>query len=313
MSSDRKVGRKPSITDEEALEFHSMGKPGKIEINPTKPMATQVDWSILVAEIEQTGELSAALLQRMAALASRAERIAVDAEREGHPETIVTDSLLVAAQCRLELREWRAADALFDRAANYEVPEPLAIYAGHVARLCVIELLGVRAAPVAADVLDDLSTSARLGVERARRVLAIARRSERVHPDDVATARGAVLACSAYVGDAATALPAALAWCPSGGPLDDALAELARRTVAAGGVLLDPLPGHAVDADEALARLRAGLAAVEQAWRSGAMAPPQVATALHAFREPPGGERLTALRAWPSFRADVDDLAARVR
>jgi malate dehydrogenase (oxaloacetate-decarboxylating)(NADP+) len=46
MSSDRKTGRKPSITDEEALEFHSMGKPGKIEINPTKPMATQRDLSL---------------------------------------------------------------------------------------------------------------------------------------------------------------------------------------------------------------------------------------------------------------------------
>jgi len=34
------------FTDEEALAFHSRGKPGKIEINPTKPMATQRDLSI---------------------------------------------------------------------------------------------------------------------------------------------------------------------------------------------------------------------------------------------------------------------------
>lgn len=46
MSSDKKVSRKPSITDEEALEFHRMGKPGKLEINPTKPMATQRDLSL---------------------------------------------------------------------------------------------------------------------------------------------------------------------------------------------------------------------------------------------------------------------------
>lgn len=46
MSIDKKASRKPSITDEEALEFHSMGKPGKIEINPTKPMATQRDLSL---------------------------------------------------------------------------------------------------------------------------------------------------------------------------------------------------------------------------------------------------------------------------
>src|SRR4051812_22218644 len=30
----------PSVSAQEALEFHSMGRPGKLEINPTKPMAT---------------------------------------------------------------------------------------------------------------------------------------------------------------------------------------------------------------------------------------------------------------------------------
>jgi malate dehydrogenase (oxaloacetate-decarboxylating)(NADP+) len=41
-----KQGRRSSITDEEALEFHSRGKAGKLEINPTKPMATQRDLSL---------------------------------------------------------------------------------------------------------------------------------------------------------------------------------------------------------------------------------------------------------------------------
>jgi malate dehydrogenase (oxaloacetate-decarboxylating)(NADP+) len=40
-SSDR-----PSFTDEEALAFHAGGKPGKLEISPTKPMATQRDLSL---------------------------------------------------------------------------------------------------------------------------------------------------------------------------------------------------------------------------------------------------------------------------
>ncbi|APO73278.1 NADP-dependent malic enzyme [Rhizobium etli 8C-3] len=35
-----------SVTDSEALEFHAMGRPGKLEINPTKPMATQRDLSL---------------------------------------------------------------------------------------------------------------------------------------------------------------------------------------------------------------------------------------------------------------------------
>ena len=32
-----------SFTDQEALLFHQQGKPGKLEIVPTKPMATQRD------------------------------------------------------------------------------------------------------------------------------------------------------------------------------------------------------------------------------------------------------------------------------
>ncbi|MGB8316117.1 MAG: NADP-dependent malic enzyme [Aestuariivirga sp.] len=46
MISDRKAGRRSSVTDEEALEFHRQGKPGKLEITPTKPMATQRDLSL---------------------------------------------------------------------------------------------------------------------------------------------------------------------------------------------------------------------------------------------------------------------------
>ena len=41
-----KVPARPSFTDEEALQFHSRGKPGKLEITPTKPMATQRDLSL---------------------------------------------------------------------------------------------------------------------------------------------------------------------------------------------------------------------------------------------------------------------------
>ena len=35
-----------SFTDQEALQFHQEGRPGKLEINPTKPMATQRDLSL---------------------------------------------------------------------------------------------------------------------------------------------------------------------------------------------------------------------------------------------------------------------------
>jgi len=46
--SEKKVQRRsrPSFTDQEALNFHSQGRPGKIEVVPTKPMATQRDLSL---------------------------------------------------------------------------------------------------------------------------------------------------------------------------------------------------------------------------------------------------------------------------
>ncbi|MGD0642339.1 MAG: malic enzyme-like NAD(P)-binding protein, partial [Roseiarcus sp.] len=44
-NSDR-PSRRPSITDQEALQFHSRGRPGKLEIVATKPMATQRDLSL---------------------------------------------------------------------------------------------------------------------------------------------------------------------------------------------------------------------------------------------------------------------------
>lgn len=45
MSIDKRPKR-PTFTEQEALQFHQRGKPGKLEINPTKPMATQRDLSL---------------------------------------------------------------------------------------------------------------------------------------------------------------------------------------------------------------------------------------------------------------------------
>src|SRR5437773_10294854 len=39
-------GARPTFTDQEALLFHSQGRPGKLEIVATKPMATQRDLSL---------------------------------------------------------------------------------------------------------------------------------------------------------------------------------------------------------------------------------------------------------------------------
>jgi malate dehydrogenase (oxaloacetate-decarboxylating)(NADP+) len=40
------MSKRPSFTDEEALAFHAGHKPGKLEVSPTKPMATQRDLSL---------------------------------------------------------------------------------------------------------------------------------------------------------------------------------------------------------------------------------------------------------------------------
>ena len=45
MAKEPGAGR-PSITDQEALQFHSRGRPGKLEVVATKPMATQRDLSL---------------------------------------------------------------------------------------------------------------------------------------------------------------------------------------------------------------------------------------------------------------------------
>ncbi|MBV2186034.1 MAG: NADP-dependent malic enzyme [Rhizobium sp.] len=45
-SKDRKPRSKTSVTEQEALDFHSQGRPGKLEITPTKAMATQRDLSL---------------------------------------------------------------------------------------------------------------------------------------------------------------------------------------------------------------------------------------------------------------------------
>ena len=46
MADDKGWKGAMTVTDQEALEFHSRGRPGKLEIIPTKPMATQRDLSL---------------------------------------------------------------------------------------------------------------------------------------------------------------------------------------------------------------------------------------------------------------------------
>ena len=38
--------KRPSFTDQEALDFHALPRPGKLSVAPTKPMGTQRDLSL---------------------------------------------------------------------------------------------------------------------------------------------------------------------------------------------------------------------------------------------------------------------------
>jgi malate dehydrogenase (oxaloacetate-decarboxylating)(NADP+) len=46
MADKKSRGARPTFTDQEALQFHSQGRPGKLEVVATKPMATQRDLSL---------------------------------------------------------------------------------------------------------------------------------------------------------------------------------------------------------------------------------------------------------------------------
>jgi malate dehydrogenase (oxaloacetate-decarboxylating)(NADP+) len=46
MADKKSRGSRPTFTDQEALQFHSSGRPGKLEVVATKPMATQRDLSL---------------------------------------------------------------------------------------------------------------------------------------------------------------------------------------------------------------------------------------------------------------------------
>ena len=41
------------VTKEAALAYHEQGRPGKIEVVPTKPHATQADLSLLILQVWQ--------------------------------------------------------------------------------------------------------------------------------------------------------------------------------------------------------------------------------------------------------------------
>ena len=52
------------FSDSEAIDFHARGRPGKIEIVASKPMATQRDLSLAYQQEHRWTDLDAATVQR---------------------------------------------------------------------------------------------------------------------------------------------------------------------------------------------------------------------------------------------------------
>jgi hypothetical protein len=158
------------------------------------------------------------------------------------PIALRADALCVAANCRLELGEWQLARPLFDRGARYDEPQPLAEFAmqiGGLSALAILDIEDPQQPPL--DAYGALPTVAELAIERANRVLLLARQKRSVNRVDIDSAKAAIVLCSAYLGRARDGLHQSLTWQASGNAIDAAVQEIANRMRNSGGVLLDHL------------------------------------------------------------------------
>jgi malate dehydrogenase (oxaloacetate-decarboxylating)(NADP+) len=78
-------GQRPTFTDQEALLFHSQGRPGKLEVIATKPMATQRDLSLAYSPGVAIPVLAIA----------RDERLAFDYTTKGNFVAVITNGTAI--------------------------------------------------------------------------------------------------------------------------------------------------------------------------------------------------------------------------
>ena len=246
----------------------------------------QVEWTrvlmLLGAQFSGDDDQVLALLRD---LAGRAQRLADDCVRLDLPNSLRADALVVAANCRLELGEWRRSRQLFDRGARYDEPQPLAEFALTVAGLASLAILDTddpQLPPL--DAFGDLPAAAEVALERANRVLLLAAKKQAVNPFDVSAAKSACIACGAYLGRARAGLHHALTWEGSGNPLDPAIEAIAEQMRQAGGVLLDRI---AADEDGRLQLLLDATAVIANELRRGNYSQDEVAQIMQGWREHP--------------------------
>lgn len=246
----------------------------------------QVLWAQIVMQFNGEAVIGEAeLTESIEQLAAQAEDLAARCATNDMPATARADALVTAAQCRLELGEWELARTLFDRGARLDEPQPMAEFARQAAGLCALAIFEIEdphQPPL--DAFGELATVAELGLERANRVMQLARGSRAVAPLDKESAQAAILVCAAHLGRARDGLPQALQWEESGDSFDEAVAEIQARMKKFGGVLLDHL-----EVDDAT-RLRLLLDATEvlaQEQHAGRLAKADVAKVFKNWRKHP--------------------------
>lgn len=266
----------------------------------------QLDWTVLVDELESTGPSpSPDLLHRVEALADRAERIAATSLRERASITMSGDALAVAAQCRVELGDWPRAAASFDLAAEIGAEDAMVIHVTLATQfLLTLELDGQVAAtmPVPSGFL--AAREAYLAVERARRLLRAP--SSQMTADTRAQVATSLLLCAACCGDCRGAVPIALEWHRDGVDGSGGEAMFASRVAAAGGVLLDSI----VDDDVYLVRLLSALSALREALEQGRLATDRGGAIVATWREHPRVDLLLSSSGGAPLRDRLDQFVA---
>jgi EAL domain-containing protein (putative c-di-GMP-specific phosphodiesterase class I) len=99
---------RPTFTDQEALDFHSRGRPGKLEVIATKPMATQRDLSlayspgvaipVLAIDDAGTGHSNLAYIHQLGVDVIKIDRMFVDMVKSDTQQVAVLDGLISMAR-----------------------------------------------------------------------------------------------------------------------------------------------------------------------------------------------------------------------
>ena len=217
--------------------------PGYVQRADLEVAMLQLEWARIIMMLNAESMIEDSVLSELLQnLAVDAELLADSSTTQDLPVALRADALVVAANCRLELGEWQLARPLFDRGARYDEPQPLAEFAlqiGGLSALAILDIDDPQQPPLNA--YGDLPTVAELALERATRVLLLARNKRGVNRVDLDSAKAAIVLCSAYLGRARDGLHQALTWQASGNAIDAAVQEIANRMRDSGGVLLDHL------------------------------------------------------------------------